>query len=400
MPLSDVAFQDAAQEHIQRAFRASRMPHAYLFSGPSGVGKEMLATRLAEVLLCAEPKEAAAPWQKGTGSEPSGTRIIENPIPRGACPPLPRRDACGRCTDCKLFAAGSHPDFHRIHRTLAKLHPDKKVRDRKATELGVDVIRHFVIEKMGLRSNRGRAKVFVICEAERMNPAAQNALLKTLEEPPEQSYLILLAVSADALLPTTRSRCQQVPFRRLPAEFVMERLTQLRELSPDAARFLAELGQGSLGQSLQAADVGLHELISPVMQVVATSAADPLSGGRTLSELAKGLTDFFKDQAGKDDEEAVDTNASRSAQLAVFAVVSAILRDVHRIVSGAVAVGAPQVTSLSRSLVGASPELVRKAVQAVATAEYQVAHSLNTSLIFDAVGVALGQMTPAAATRR
>jgi len=379
MPLSDVAFQDAAQEHIQRAFRASRMPHAYLFSGPSGVGKEMLATRLAEVLLCADPSETAAPG--GKKEEKS-------------------RDACGRCTDCELFAAGTHPDFHRIHRTLAKVHPEKKVRDRKATELGVDVIRHFVIEKMGLRSSRGRAKVFVICEAERMNTEAQNAMLKTLEEPPEQSYLMLLTVSADALLPTTRSRCQQVPFRRLPTEFVIERLSRMREIPAEAARFLAELAQGSLGQALQAADAGLHELASPVMEVVAASAADPLGGGRTLSELAKGLTDFFKDQASKDDEEAVDTNASRSAQLAVFSVVSAILRDVHRVVGGAEAVGAPQVGSLSRVVAAATPESVRRAIQAVAAAEYQVTHSGNTSLIFDAVGVALGHMTPAALPRR
>lgn len=372
MPLSDVAFQDAAQAHVQRAFQAGRMPHAYLFTGPSGVGKEMLATRLAGVLLCAEPRSVPAP------ANAAGRTW---------------RDACGRCTDCRLFAAGTHPDFHRIYRALAKLHPEKRVRDRKAIELGVDVIRHFVIEKMGLRPNRGRAKVFLLCEAERMNAEAQNALLKTLEEPPEHSYLILLATSADALLLTTRSRCQQVPFQRLPTDFVLQQLVQMRSLAHEPAKFLSELSQGSLGQALQADDAKLQELVPPVLQVLATSAADPLGAGRTLAELAKGLAGFFKDRTGKEDDEAVDTNANRSAQLAVFAVVSAILRDLHRLAAGVEAVGTARVASLSRLLAGATPESVRQAVQAVAAAEYQVAHSGNTSLIFDAVGVALGQIT-------
>ncbi len=373
MPLSEVAFQDAAQTHVQRALRAGRMPHAYLFTGPTGVGKEMLATRLAGVLLCAEPRDVPAPADAAGG---------------------PWRDACGRCTDCELLAAGTHPDFHRIYRALAKLHPDKRVRDRKATELGVDVIRHFVIEKMGLRPNRGQAKVFVVCEAERLNTEAQNAMLKTLEEPPEHSYVILLATSADVLLSTTRSRCQQVPFRRLPTEFVVQRLVQMRSLTPEAAKFLSELSQGSLGQALQADDAKLQDLVRPVLQVLATSAADPLGTGRTLAELAKGFAGFFEDRSEGEDDEAVDTNASRSAQLAVFAVVSAILRDLNRLVGGVEAVGAPQVASLSRLVAGATPESVRQAVQAVAAAEHQVARSVNTSLIFDAVGVALGQMTP------
>src|SRR5262245_60216846 len=155
MPLSDVQHQDDAMRRLQRGLRSQRTPHAYVFSGPPGVGKEMTATRFAAVLLCGNRREI-----------PGGDRGEK------------RIDACGRCDDCVMMAAGTHPDFHRIYRRLNRMHPDRLVRGRKATELSVDVVRHFVIEQVGRSPARGRAKVYVILDADRMSISAQNALLK------------------------------------------------------------------------------------------------------------------------------------------------------------------------------------------------------------------------------
>src|SRR5262249_49278033 len=148
-------------------------------------------------------------------------------------------EACNKCEDCILFAAGNHPDFHRIHRALNKLHPDKTIQRRKAIDLGVEIIRHFVLDRIALSPSRGRANVFIIADADRLTMQAQNALLKTLEEPPGHSYLILLAAAADQLLPTTRSRCQQIPFGTLPDEFIQQSLTA-RNLPPDHAQFITQ----------------------------------------------------------------------------------------------------------------------------------------------------------------
>jgi DNA polymerase III subunit delta' len=372
MPLSEVLYQDAAQERLQRAFRVGRVPHAYLFAGPSGVGKEMLATRLAAVLLCEQPREMPAPRSD-----------------KGTSPPW--RDACGRCVDCELLAAGNHPDLHRIHRTLGKVHPDKEVRNRKATVLGVDVIRHFVIEKMGLRPSRERAKVFIICETERMNEEAQNAMLKTLEEPPEHSYVVLLATSPDVLLPTTRSRCQVVKFRSLPVDFVADRLVRERGLTGGEARFLAELTQGSLGLALQGVDAKLHEMVPGVLQTMARAVGDPLGSGKDFLEMAKELAGFYAGRDKDEDEEAVDTNASRSGQLTLLAIVSTVLRDVLRLGTGAGSVATPDAAAAGRLAAGADMQGIRDAIKAMAAAEHQITRSANTALIFDGVGIAIGR---------
>jgi DNA polymerase-3 subunit delta' len=270
-----VLYQDVAQDRLGRALSSRRVPHAYLFTGPAGVGKEMLATRLAQLLLCGR-REASDEGGLFAAPTNAATSTLT--------------DACGECQDCILFAAGTHPDYHRIHRMLAKMHPEKKVRDRKATILSVDVIRQFVIGQIGLCASRGRAKVFVIVESERMNDEAQNALLKTLEEPPGHSYIILLATAPDELLPTTRSRCQQIAFGTLPDSFIAKQLVARRGVSAEAAAFLTQLAQGSLGQALRYAEMGMFDRLGVVAAAMRTAPDDPLACGKSLADLAKSLS--------------------------------------------------------------------------------------------------------------
>ncbi len=404
MPFSDVLHQADAQDRLQRALRSGRLPHAYIFSGPDGVGKEMLATRLAAVLLCAESREVSAPRQApGTHSKEDACSPDEQPR-AGETTGLRStawQDACGECDDCRLVEVGNHPDLHRIYRTLNKLHPEKKIQIRKAVDLSVDVIRHFLIAKIGLRPSRGRAKVFVVAEAQRMSISAQNALLKTLEEPPSLSYLVLLATSADALLPTIQSRCHQVAFRRLPTEFVIERLAGLEGVSADSTRLIAELSQGTLGEAVRYAETRVHLQLPAVLEALRTTADDPLGCGKALLEAAKNLVGqagaLSPDGDADSDEGGDKTRAARQARGDVLALVATVLRDVQRIVVGhhpAVLSNEPIVAALAAAT---SSEAVGDAIRALSTAEYQINHGANAVLVFDAVGIKLGRGLSAAA---
>lgn len=366
MPLSDVLYQDLAQQRLQRALAAGRVPHGYLFSGPPGIGKGMLAERFAARLLCTSPKEL-----------PAAVEGLEA-----------WTDACGKCTECVLFAAGNHPDYHRIHRRLNKFHPDKQVQNRKALDMSVDVVRHFVIEQMGKRPSRGIAKVFVVVEAERMSSQAQNALLKTLEEPPSQSYLILLSTSADALLATTKSRCQQIPFRGLPLEFVVEQLQNRYGASPEASRFLAELSQGSLGLAVRYAQSGVFDRVPVILDLLRSAAEDPLSSGKSLAEAAKELSGALDEDDTTEDS---DASAARQAQLLVVTMAATILRDVQRVAVGYEAAALPRQVAIHELAARGTPRSLIAAIRAVGTAEYQIGRNANTGLVFDSLGVALGR---------
>src|SRR5882724_8837084 len=145
---TDILGQHAAIDAIRRAYRADRLPHGLIFAGPAGVGKATTAGALAKLFLCERPKED---------------------IP------------CGRCESCRVFAAGNHPDYHVITKELIRYHD--KTGKSKGIELSIHVLRPELIEPANRKANLGRGKVFVVEQADYMNPQAQNSILKTLEEP-------------------------------------------------------------------------------------------------------------------------------------------------------------------------------------------------------------------------
>ncbi|MBK7540479.1 MAG: DNA polymerase III subunit delta' [Candidatus Competibacteraceae bacterium] len=156
---------------LQARRAAGRLPHAWLLAGPDGLGKRVFARRLAAALLCEAPEAAG--------------------------------DACMRCRSCRLFQAGSHPDYRAV----------QPAEDGKAIK--VDQIRE-LSEFLGFTAQYGRCKVALLEPADRLNVNAANSLLKTLEEPPGNSLLVL-ATSQPARLPATvRSRCQKVRFEPPP----------------------------------------------------------------------------------------------------------------------------------------------------------------------------------------
>ncbi len=340
---------------VQRALRGNRVPHAYVFHGPDGVGKETFATAFARLLLCARPRSAEADLRG---------------LPELADWTGPALDGCGECEDCRAVGADTHPDLHRIYRQLNAFHPDTAVRNRKALDLGVDVIRHFVIEAVGAKPARGRAKVFLIREADRITTAAQNALLKTLEEPPATTFLILLVSSLERLLPTTFSRCQLVSFSPLPQDFVAQRLRELRpELREDAVTYVAQLAEGSLGLAVQYVDDGVlavREQIAPRLERLDAAAGPAIV--KEWMESAKGLGTEYR----RRDPEVSDTEAQRQGLYVLLSLASAWYRERLRS-----AVGTPQRESLVASYADA--------ISAINTAVQQINLNANVQLCLEAL---------------
>src|SRR5262245_25746173 len=164
--------------------RLARLPHALLIHGARGVGKLALAERIAQVLLCEQEKKP-----------------------------------CGACAGCRWYLAGTHPDFRRVEpEALAKEPPpgDEPAeeapakRGKPSIEIKVDQIRG-LDDFLNVGSHRGGLRVVLVHPAEDMNPTAQNALLKALEEPPPGVAFLLMSHWPSRLLPTVRSRCVAVP---------------------------------------------------------------------------------------------------------------------------------------------------------------------------------------------
>ncbi|HZZ41997.1 MAG TPA: DNA polymerase III subunit delta' [Tepidisphaeraceae bacterium] len=210
--------QPAALSTIQRAYTSNHLPHALLFAGPIGVGKSLTARALATLFLCQKPTDRA-PWVS----------------------------PCGKCDSCTLMSSATHPDYHRVYRQLIRLEKDTS----KARDLPIAVIRDYLVAPANLKPTLNHGKVFVVEEADLMNPQAQNGLLKTLEEPPAQTLIILLTDQPNSLLPTIRSRCQLITFSPLDPELVRDQLIQQHQIDPATAARAADLSEGSLGQALR-----------------------------------------------------------------------------------------------------------------------------------------------------
>ena len=386
MSLLDIAQQPAAQTLIQRAIRSDRVPHAYLFHGPDGVGKEKFAAGLAELLICSQPVEKTL---EGDQARLVGVESI--------------RVGCGTCPDCRLLAAGTHPDLHLIYRQLNRDHPDAEVRRRKALDLGIDVMRHFVIDRVGLTPNRARMKVFVIREADRATVQAQNALLKTLEEPPGDTVLILLVRSLDRLLPTTLSRCQLARFDALPAAFVREKLAALRpDLADERITWYSANADGSIGQAREWAEDDLFELNARLVEGLAQLASPVQNSKRrdrpeedTSSysipnawvEEAKELSDAYR----KRDPDITDTEATRRALKSILHLAANWYADVLRFGSGenAAIVNTAQTEQLKQVAAAIDLEHAAEAVNRIAQTERQLDLNVHTQL---AVGTLVSEL--------
>jgi DNA polymerase III subunit delta' len=199
MGFSEIVGHEKQSENLRLSLLNGRLHHAYLFIGPDGIGKRTLGLAMAQAIHCAE---------------------LEN-------------DFCGGCGACRAIQAGNHADV----RVVEPISNKKDISIQQVRELE---------KALSLRSFSGRQKVAIIDPATLMNWAAQNALLKTLEEPPQGCVLILIASNAGGLLPTVRSRAFALSFGPLPQQLIVDFLIR-KGKTREQAEFLAGLAMGSLG---------------------------------------------------------------------------------------------------------------------------------------------------------
>lgn len=250
MTFADVVGHEGVLARLAHATATGRVGGGYLFSGPAGVGKRTLAQAFTARLLCATPVHAT-PHAPIAG------------------------DACGTCADCRAVAAGTHPDVRTVRRDV----------DRR--DIRTDQVRE-LCRWLGLRPLAAERKVGVLEGADHLNAHGQSALLKTLEEPPGASVLLLTAVHPSQLLPTVRSRCRLIRLEPLPPD-VVARFLESRGLSAERARELAARSGGIPGRALALADDPHAELRATVVTALADLArADAAACSALAQRLARG----------------------------------------------------------------------------------------------------------------
>ncbi|MEL7087151.1 MAG: hypothetical protein AAGL98_01715, partial [Planctomycetota bacterium] len=218
--------QTHALDQLHAQLTSGRVHHAQIFHGPAGVGKFTTALALAKVLLCHAPERDLAGRVTACGGCVSCLTFRPAPEEAGpdATPGAGAGAAAGAGAGAGAFPGVAHPDLHVVNKELARYSDDRQVRDRKLTSIPVDVLRTALIEPAYLGAQLNHGKVFIVDEAELLNAAGQNVLLKTLEEPPTPddntggggTTIILVTANEDRLLPTIRSRCQRIAFVPLP----------------------------------------------------------------------------------------------------------------------------------------------------------------------------------------
>jgi DNA polymerase-3 subunit delta' len=285
--LRDIFGQDEVVANLRGAMGADRLAHGLIFAGPEGVGKATCAGALGAYFLCEKPLAD---------------------------------DACGKCESCRAIGAGAHPDYHVITKELARLYD--KSGTSKATLLPINVIRYALAEPASRKTVLGRGKVFVVEQAELMTAAAQNALLKTLEEPAGRTLIILLTTHAGELLATIRSRCQAFHFAAMQAEVVVRELKK-RGVEAGLAAAAAELTDGSLGVALRWIE---DDILKSAMEVV-ESVDSALSGkANDLTDLLRGRADAYAQKVLARDELASKDSAMRNGLMMYMGIASRRIR--------------------------------------------------------------------------
>jgi DNA polymerase-3 subunit delta' len=207
MPFDRIAGQEKAVLILRNALRNGRLAHAYLFIGPEGVGKRLTALTLFKAMNCQSPPE---------------------PV-----------DCCERCPSCVKVNSSNHAD-------LILVEPE-------GDAIKIDQIREMQ-KRLRFRPLEGGRRACLLDSADCLNEAASNALLKTLEEPPQETHLFLITSRPHRLLPTILSRCQWVKFRPLPPALIARILQEDQGLEGEKAHFYASLAGGSAGQAVALSD--------------------------------------------------------------------------------------------------------------------------------------------------
>lgn len=243
---SDIIGQEQIKMHLGRAVHNKTLSHAYIISGERYCGKEFVAKALAEAVLC-----------ENHGDE-----------------------SCGECHSCRQARGGNNPDIIRITH-------------EKPGSIGVNDIREQLIDDIVIKPYSGEYKVYIINEAEKMTPQAQNAILKTLEEPPAYAIILLLATGTESFLPTILSRCMVLEMKPVSNELIREYLIEELKVPESKVDMCVAFAAGNLGKArLLAMSEDFDEIRNHVLYVIKTlKDMDPAR----LTEAVKKAHDYKLD---------------------------------------------------------------------------------------------------------
>ncbi len=238
MGFSEIAGHESQKEFLRNSVRKDRVAHAYLFSGPKGIGKKLVAKGFAQLINCAD-----------------------NRMQTGEC----------TCVSCVKIEKGLNPDV------LVFDYPDEKT-------IKVDHIRDDIEHLVYLTPYENPYKVFIVDDAQRMNFNAQNAFLKTLEEPPQNSVIILLTTLTDLLMPTIRSRCQVISFQPLETKIVREILEKKKPQTSDP-ELIARMSGGSVAKALDMEETYIHKRNEYINCLMSVCGEKPLTLFNSVEKL-------------------------------------------------------------------------------------------------------------------
>jgi len=340
--------QDIAQRRLAQALGSGRPHHAWIVSGPMGVGKCTLAVRFAALLV--DPD-----------STPECLRTF-----------TPLRDS--RSAD--LLRQGTHPDVHLIRKELAATSADRELRDRKQLNIPIGLLRERMIggssgdghvheSRVSHSSVFGAGKVFIIDEAELLDTDGQNALLKTLEEPPQYTTIILVVSHEDRLLPTIRSRCQRVPCGPLDPGSMQAWVDRRIDPATPALEWVIGFAGGSPGLALEAIEHGLHAWNQQLQAMVADLERGTVAPA--MAETMSELVSTFAERVVKANPDASKDAANRKALGLLMAVLGRIVQQ--------------RMVAASRSGSTDRVDALTACVDALIDAEHSVSSNVNQKLV-------------------
>lgn len=257
---SDVVGHDDIKKHLINAAKLEKVSHAYLFSGETGSGKKLLASLFATALTC----------ERHTG------------------------EPCNACPSCRKAMTGNNPDI------ITVVH-------EKPNLFSVDEVRQQIVDTVAIKPYEARYKVYIIADVEKMNAQAQNALLKTIEEPPAYAVLLLLTSSPDSLLPTIRSRCVHLDLKTIPDADIKAYLMAKMQLPEQQAKLASAFALGNVGRAIRcASDSEFTERMDRTLRFIwnigsmrvydlADTAKSLAEDKENISDVLETLTLWFRD---------------------------------------------------------------------------------------------------------
>ena len=224
----DIVGHNKIIEHLKNAIQLDKVSHAYILNGEDNAGKMMIAEAFAMALQCEEGKS----------------------------------DPCGKCLSCRQAADRNQPDIIYIGR-------DDMFDDKKSKSISVDDIRTLLNNDIVIKPYSSKYKIYIVDNAEKMNDHAQNALLKTIEEPPAYGVILLLTTNADSFLQTIRSRCILLNLKTVEEEAIKSHLMKKYQIPDYKAEVCAAFSQGNVGKAIQlASSDSFNEMKHDVLSMV------------------------------------------------------------------------------------------------------------------------------------